>query len=505
MRENFSNKKMKRVNLTMRKFLLIAALAAMAIVVTAGAAFAFNGHPCNSTVDAGAWDGQSATTYETYEPADECEACHGGGGHGGYAGPHGGYTTATKKCTTCHVLHSNVADNGRVATVATAKLLPGRTVTDVCNFCHDLTGSVRAPYSAAKLTDHSEVQSAHRVEGATPGAGLSLTVSGSVYADDAYMMDYGNGTIPGGDVADGGTLPYNDFFNQGEWSGKGADSVATFTCDSCHTPHAIDGAAVTPYFGESERKGRSATYIIAGSRLLKKNLYVGQADAVDNYSSEWCAGCHQGRLSMAGSNYNHPVDTAATGYNLGMVAFKTVGETAAINVYSANVPGATEAEEIAAINAGQAVTPGATIYETAEDVVGFPTPTYYLGIGTTSSAQVIKNERGGVDADNPIVAYLNRKPLNNSWYTMTSTDPITGSTRPDGYIPITEFTNGPACQQCHASARNVEAAFAGNFAGAGAPSMGAATFPHISKNQYLLVEANTDDLCTNCHGLDNLP
>lgn len=408
--------------------------------------------------------------------ASNCSLCH-GGAVGRTAGPHGGYTTTTTRCSTCHTVHSNVADNGKVG--QNAKLLPGATITAVCNYCHDLTGSVSAPYYTNYMTSN-QVQSAHKVSGLsywTDGRAVGEgTVNDPEVAGAVYNSANPGAIIPGGDAATGGSLAYAGLLQQGDWSGS------TFTCDSCHTPHSIIGQTVNPYFGESRRKD-AGSYMYAGSRLLKKKLTV-DGGTYENYGSQWCAGCHMGRLTMAGANYNHPVNTNGPGYNFGLVVFNTIGGTTPVPDAYAAVPGANQAAKIAAINTG--VTTGDAANGTIAKTLAYGEEGIAIVNGTT------------------IDRYLSASPRLNSWYTMTAVDVLNNNAaRPDGYLPISLFrsetvgVNGPSCQQCHASMRDVEAAFGEETT--------IFSFPHISETKYLLVEHDTDDLCTNCHGLDNLP
>lgn len=416
----------KKGNGNMRKISLILALTFIVMLCAASSAFAVY-HAAFDEKSQYTFD--KRTQFEKPGVATGCEVCHANAGHGGSTGPHGGYTSTTTKCATCHTVHSKVGGTGAVAT--SSKLLPGSTVTDVCNFCHDLTSSNRAPYYTGYMTSQSEVKSAHKVEGLKYTFNGTGNVNNNIYAAPIA----GPGTvIPGGSNVDGGTVTItDDLFKQGDLS---ESSTFNFTCDSCHTPHAINGATVNTFYGESRRLNGKAT-----NRLLKKTLLVDQADPITEYGSAWCAGCHQGRLQMAGSNYNHPVNKDGKAY-----MSKAIWD------------------------ANSATVGGAAYYQT------------------------------------------------NAWYTMTSTDPITGNTRPDGYLPISNFqtsdpdTNGPSCQQCHASPRNVEKAYAYGFSNPtttiksdplGNPW--AQSFPHVSSTAYLLVEDDTDTLCTNCHGLDNLP
>lgn len=505
MRKTLTIKKLnKEVNFKMRKLVLIAALAALTVMATATLALA----------DHSWFQGNARTIYGTstanavaqYSAASNCIICHTTGGQDSTdpqmassnrnltrtMGPHGGYTTTTRRCAACHVIHSNVNNNNRTAPVA--KLLPGNTVTGVCSFCHDLTGSENSVYATYYMANPAAtVKSAHYVEGATAGAGLDYYSFDAALTSPATALAAGGplrmptDSIPGGNISTGGTRLYAGLFEEGDWSTNG--SAKQFTCDSCHTPHAIVGSTVDQYFGENPRKV-SSMYAFASSRLLKNKLTVNGA-TYQTYGSDWCGGCHMGRMTMAGSNYNHPVNSNGAGYDIGLIATATTlassTEAAAINVYG---------HSAAQINAGFDLnTVGTyTAHGLADKIVVYTADlalvTTYVGFDTQP-----------IDlATNRV---MNMYPSFNSWYAMTSGDALTNNApRPDGYIPISNFAvnGGPSCQQCHASTRNVEISFVDNET-AGMHF----SFPHIGSAAYLLVEQNTDDLCTNCHGLDNLP
>ncbi len=399
----------------MRKFTLIAMLTMCLVLLTAGAAFAAHGASGDRT---------------GYYDAGGCSGCHPSGVDKHTFGPHGGYTTTSNKCQLCHQVHD----------AGSARLLPGQTVTDACQHCHDITGTNSAPYYASDLTDPSygnDVKAAHRVFG---------TVAGFVYNDV-----YGSTTIPGGDATSGGdsTLDVSD---------QGALSGTDFTCNSCHTPHAIAGNTVGIYLGESHVK--STTKDLAATemklyltnRILKRT--VNGTDTGGEYGTAWCAGCHQGRDNM-GDAFNHPVDENGLGYDM----------------------------------LGAALPAGATWLNGS-------------GEATVVSKAYLFIDTAGT---NPI-ADLDVDPRSNKWYAMEGTDPVNGdAVRPDGFVPFANYDGGigPSCQQCHASPRDVDAAFWAGLgtAGDGHPSRG--TFPHLSTNPALLAESG-DDFCTNCHNL-NLP
>ncbi len=385
------------------------------------------------------------------------------------SGPHGGYQTTTNRCLTCHGLHAN-ANSGNVK-AWTDRLLPGTDLQAVCNYCHDLTQSNLGPYYTSFMAGEGKVvKSAHRV-------------TGIVYSDNegSKTMNMDTLIIPGGSYVTGGAANL-ETGNQGMTSGN------AFTCNSCHTPHAVKGSTVDPYFGESHRLFSEATdevgetvyRVYLTDRLLKARLQDPNrtrtvTDRVyTKYNSDWCAGCHQGRYDSAeaegsGTVHNHPV--AMGDANPKADGYKYLQYTNFINGYTAD-------SLIAEIVAGR-------------DAGTYPN----VFIDPLGRAEISGTSHGTPWTKTP---FADNDGRSNKQYTMTSTDPISGDARPDGYEVIDDYRGGPSCQQCHGSAREVEAA----FHGAGEPE--AQTFPHVSENKYLLVEEN-DDFCTNCHGLDNLP
>lgn len=333
--------------------------------------------------------------------ATDCTTCHTTGSDR-VSGPHGGYTTGTNKCAVCHTVHK----------ASSSSLLPGATVTAACNYCHDLTATTRGPYSLAGITS-GDIQGAHKVQGINGWTAVS--------------------SIPGGDAATGGATVINAAY-QGKMSGS------TFTCDSCHTPHAIVGTTVQPYVGESQVKIKEDKYYLS-SRLLKNK--VNGVDIDNNqYGTAWCAACHSGRdnENNMGGLFNHPVYFDGLGYTY------------------------------------------------LNDITYLP----------DSGIEKVRNQ-GYVSVDltgeSDIVDSYNLK-LTNKYYRMTSTDPLTGAARDaNGYLNYDDFRGkGPTCQQCHANARDADRVFNGT----GKPAR--FSFPHLSTNKALLVE-NGDDFCTNCHGL----
>lgn len=192
-------------------------------------------------------------------------------------GPHGMYSTTTNKCDSCHTIHDAPA----------ARLLPAATVKDTCFSCHDGTGgygvygAVKAQTGQDPATDTT--LGSHRVEATS--------------------------VVPGGDAATGGSAA--DAFS---------GPAGVLSCLDCHSVHGTD--LVQPFTGERRRirapgfavrwdgDGNFVTDLIQTSKLLRRQP-TGAATPTNEYGSDWCAGCHAGRVS-GGAVHNHPVETAAT-------------------------------------------------------------------------------------------------------------------------------------------------------------------------------------------------
>lgn len=539
MRDFFTTKKIIRGEQKMRKILAVACMTAMLTIGGAAAAFA------NHNTAAGNTGGQSTDpTLNTYNanvgvenwgdrgknPVDgayrqdipagsysgNCAKCHGlnkNGSNSGYKtrqrGPHGGYTTQTKNCQTCHTVH--------VAKPYGQLLLPGETVTAVCNYCHDLTQTAQGPYNMLGVTSVDTAKNkvaAHRVVGLKVYTGAS-----AAWGDWRNLTPYKS--IPGGDNTTGGPADLRATAG-GVNNAQGRLSGTFFTCDSCHTPHGIAGATVKSYLGDSHVKnGITQLYATSGdpssflanaegldynltNRLLKKTPN-GVAYAVyDEYSAGWCAACHEGRDNDHVGVLNHPVDESAKGYTyINKASFIAGSGFANLNDWLASATtdlkgNATTIQKM--IDAGNPVTLRALVGTDAR-----------IYDGTWTKASTFYSGRYSGGTFNPTSSWtgaiLKGDVRDQSPYALTDSDALTidpgtnaAEERAAGnWQPITAFRGvGPSCQQCHASARDVEELFNEHDNPANM------TFPHVSKNQDLLVET-ADDFCTNCHGLDNLP
>ena len=201
----------------------------------------------------------------------DCVACHGaapdaspyGVGYTSteFSGPHSGYTTTTRKCATCHSVHKSPADS--------ILLLPGATIVDTCETCHDGTGGWGV-YGAVRART-----------GLAPGGGHRVDVTRQV---------------PGGDL-----------FSGSETTGSFSGAGGTLICTDCHSPHGAD--VVTAFLGE-RRRIRQGTPPPVSTKILRRSP-TGSAAPVDEKGSDWCLGCHAGRAS-GGAVHNHPVESAVT-------------------------------------------------------------------------------------------------------------------------------------------------------------------------------------------------
>lgn len=175
-------------------------------------------------------------------------------------GPHGNYTTASSKCDTCHTVH--VASSGGI------KLLPAATIKAVCFTCHDGTAG-------------------RGVYGAIAARGVAVGASHDIESTNI---------VPGGSPTTGGSAT-------GVFEGPGD----TLTCTDCHSAHGSN--VVAAFRGERRRNLVGTTYLT--SKLLRQ-----QPTSADSptavYGSDWCAGCHKGRIYGLAGVHNHPVETAAT-------------------------------------------------------------------------------------------------------------------------------------------------------------------------------------------------
>lgn len=211
--------------------------------------------------------GVASTAYGYYQESTstvitDCSVCHGitSPTTATPTGPHGGYTTTSNKCAACHSVHAAPAGG--------TLLLPAATVKGTCQTCHDGTGG-KGVYGVL--------------------AARSVVVTATHSIDTTTV-------IPGGNLSTGGS-------SVGAFSG----TSGKLTCSDCHSPHAA--SVVATFTGDRARGSVAVT--IQTDRLLKR-LPTTATTATAVYGSDWCGGCHKGRVSGMGLVNNHPVDSKAT-------------------------------------------------------------------------------------------------------------------------------------------------------------------------------------------------
>lgn len=452
----------------MRKFVFVLTLTSLFILALTGAAFA-----------ASHWDGAGDRTMEI--TASNCYECHTDAALHTY-GPHGNYASGTDKCQACHDVHGKGENPA---------LLMGATLTAACQYCHDLTATWAGPYNMSGLTS---VGSAHRVV----GIDVYSYVDSEGHLNDAVTA--GLSTIPGGNGYDGSEGSVTNDVNKTTLKDP-ILSGAVFTCNSCHTPHGV--RTVDKYLGESfvkKYKIGATERLYLSTRILrnspnrigeKSGTSLTAGEYVYNYSSQWCLGCHEGRDDLQFEyTHNHPVNKTAPGYRLIELAIWNQASNTEDN--------------------------------------GWGAPQWINGSYASQSAFYTAVKNGDVPEYVTIGAGgdFDKDPRTNQQFAMTPGDFMNNNTprwsaTGDGFDPIDRGyvfglqdgvyigvndennpNNGPACQQCHGSARNVEAKWVQQFGNAGNPQR--ASFPHVSENKALLVET-ADDFCTNCHDPNILP
>jgi len=184
------------------------------------------------------------------DPETDCYICHGTQAADEPSGPHGGYLTSTNKCAVCHAVHTAPADG--------VLLLPA------------------APPPQRSKTRARRAMTAPRV---------TVSMARSKPAGSRLQARIASSIPP---------------------SPRPRASLAVTGAD-CHSPHG--GNVVEAFTGDRARS--SIDTAVTSTRLLKRRPTSASAE-VDVYGSDWCGGCHQGRLSGSHEVANHPVDSSVT-------------------------------------------------------------------------------------------------------------------------------------------------------------------------------------------------
>lgn len=367
--------------------------------------------------------------YSACHQSGDCVSCHAiypidstwyeGNPDDWFSGPHGSYTASSTKCATCHSVHKSPADS--------ILLLPAATIVETCETCHDGTGGYGVYGAVFART------------GVDPK--VDVDVSGS------HRIGVTN-TTPGGSPMSGGSL---DRVFRG--------SEAQLICSDCHSVHGSD--VVNAFVGD-RRRVRAPSPSVYSSKLLRRTPGDSSV-AVDDYGSDWCLGCHEGRVS-SDTLHNHPVESADSEWHDPADPLWVYGN---LPILSSDAPVAT---------------------------------TVLSGLG------------GIVKTDSPFFMHAPDPPYasENRGYLM----PYPRTADQVGRAPI--------CQQCHEDTRFVgtlvelsPGVYGGDAADAKIAIDSAdgfistdnpqfQNFPHETLNDRMLVEED-DDLCLNCHPMAQLP
>ncbi|MHB1340577.1 MAG: cytochrome c3 family protein [Coriobacteriia bacterium] len=377
----------------------------------------FNGSGCNYCHD---------TVTDLYRLASgACEDCHASYPDTGYApgyqrgewyGPHGGYTTGSSKCRVCHSVHQAPATG--------VILLKGATVTATCFSCHDGTGSGFGVYGTILGRTGIDPQDGNA---ATPGA--------------AHRMVNATNVIPGGDALTGGTALRT-------FSGTGG----VLACNDCHSVHGA--LTVDPFKGDRKRvRGEISAPVT--DRLLRKRP-TGASLETTAYGSDWCAGCHAGRMS-GGTVVNHPVDSGVGAFTYSRVSILSTVSPTATTVFAplGGVPfaggGHSAAEPDNSGNRGYLMPWPRTVQQGAHKPICQQCHEDSRSVGSLDATGTIG------DATTAQIAAGDNLVWNGSAWVISNTD-------------------NPRFQN----------------------------FPHEAANNSFLVEPS-DDLCMNCHPMGQLP
>jgi len=208
------------------------------------------------------------------EDPSDCAACHAvdevnvGGTGVARQGPHGGYSSTSRSCDGCHRVHVGQG----------VLLFPRETITETCELCHDGTGG-QGVYGVLKARGLT-VAATHKTESTS--------------------------SVPGANP-DTGASDLGAFFGQG----------GNLSCGDCHSPHGAN--TVEPFTTDRSRTATDSSGFVS-SELLRQ-LPSSATTETAKYGSDWCGGCHKGRVSGVHDVINHPVDA---GFGASLFVYQNV-------------------------------------------------------------------------------------------------------------------------------------------------------------------------------------
>jgi predicted CXXCH cytochrome family protein len=232
-----------------RQLLHVLSLTVLVVVLALpAAAFAFD--HTDGRADRGSFVFQCSDCHVTWDGGSDATTTPSIEG----AGPHGYYRADSAKCQMCHSVHE--------AAAGSTVLLPAQTIQDTCFSCHDNTGAAGV-YSAIANRGGSVVAS-HSIETTTH--------------------------VPGGSF----------------------DLEAKLGCPSCHSVHRATSVAAF----RTDRQvpmavGPAPNGAKYSNALLRDDVGGKPRDTYKTYGAEWCAGCHDRRMS-GGAVANHPTEASKT-------------------------------------------------------------------------------------------------------------------------------------------------------------------------------------------------
>lgn len=359
-------------------------------------------------------------------------------------------------CTACH---GAAADESQLGVGYTSTEFSGphsgyTTTTRKCATCHSVHKSPAD--SILLLPAATIVDTCETCHDGTGGWGVYGVVQRrtdaapggghGIFLEGSFSS---SNVIPGGDPISGGELP-RDF------SGPGRQLI----CTDCHSPHGAD--VVEPFLGE-RRRVRQGVPPPVSTRILRRTP-TGATASVFEYGSDWCLTCHAGR-SSGELVHNHPVESASTWPDR-QTRF----------VY----------DRLAVLDSG---------LSTKGTVIG---------------------RIGGTLSDSDLYHSI---PATNAAGNRGFLMPWPRTDEQGAHLPI--------CQQCHEDSRDVgdlaadgsaaaepfTAQYADGVVWSGSEWVTATVgtvnplfqnFPHETQNENMLVEEE-DDLCLNCHAMQQLP